>query len=302
MYIEGIAGFHPLFSLILCLGFIAELLGGLQIAAPFLGKLFGGGAPTFKDLPKNLQGASQMTVDALRQSQELRGGQINLAQQIQERDSENARKIGFFDPTSLGPEFNFLKKQQRQFKGVDLSAKSIKDLFDRKQQITQLAQQIGQQSPQLELGIANLLAQAAQTTGGGLGGAIGGVAGLLSSGLAQSKAGGGGGGILDILKGIGGGFAGGPQGASGEQFLDLPGAQQFNPQGGGGFGDAPPTDPGSFTSAGGNSLFGPPPESQLPPGVSFDQNGQLDLESVMNNPAFSALIQAIINQAAQRER
>ncbi|KKL05553.1 hypothetical protein LCGC14_2604860, partial [marine sediment metagenome] len=121
-----------------------------------------------------------MTVDALRQSQELRGGQINLAQQIQERDSENARKIGFFNPSSFGGDFGFLRKQNKQFKGADLSAKSIKDLFDRKQQITQLAQQIGQQSPQLDLGIAQLLGNAAQRASVAQSGAIGGITGLLS--------------------------------------------------------------------------------------------------------------------------
>ncbi len=284
MYIEGIAGFHPLFSLMMPLGFLGALLGGLQLASPFLGKLFGGGAPQVEDLPKNLQGASQLTVDALRQSQELRGGQIDLAQQIQERDSENARKIGFFDPTSLGPEFNFLKKQQRQFKNVDLSAKSIKDLFDRKQQITQLAQQVGQQSPQLELGIAQLLGNAAQQAGGGLGGAIGGIAGLLGGGLAQSQAGGGGGGILDILKGIGGGFAGGPQGASGEQFLGgAPQAQEFNPQGGA------------------SGLVAGPSQDILNQSITDFANANPGvLQSVINDPAFSAIIQAIIGQAGGR--
>jgi hypothetical protein len=277
MYFEaigGILGFHPLFSLMMPIGFLGTALGIAQLAAPFLGKIFGGG-PSVSDLPPNLQGASQLTIDALRQSQELRGGQIDLAQQIQERDSANARSIGFFDPTSLGPEFSFLQAQQDQFKDVDLSAKSIKDLFDRKLQITQLAQQIGSQSPNLELGIAQLLGQAAQASGGGMGGAVGGLIGMLGSGLAQNKAAGGGGGILDVLNQIGGGG-----------IPDLPGGLI---QGASGGAQAPPP------SSGGTGQAFLPPDAFGGQGGGFSND---TLSALMQDPTFSALIQNIINQAS----
>ena len=162
-------------------GFLGAALGIGKLLAPFLGSLFGGGAPEFSDLTQNTQDTSNLTTDALRQSQDLRNDFITGSQNLQNIDVENARSIGAFDPSSFGGGFDFLKGQQSQFDDVDFGARGFRSGLDRTLQIAQLAQQLGGMAPSMNLGIDNLLAQSGAQAGGGIGGAVGGAVSMLGS-------------------------------------------------------------------------------------------------------------------------
>jgi len=193
-------------------GFISALLGIGQLAAPFLGKLFGGGAPKERDLPQALQDTSKMTNEALQQAQTLRGDMVFDSQALKDIDIANARSVGAFDPTSFGSQFDFLKPQQEKFANVDFAANPLREYINRQAGIAGLAQQIGQQSSPTQLGIADLLAQGGETAGGGWGAAVG---NTLANLMGQQSLG----------QGI---FAPGAFGGGGEQVLSGPPAQNMN--------------------------------------------------------------------------
>lgn len=244
-----------------------------KFALPFLGKLFGGGAPTYDDLTKNTKDTSQMLTGALRQSQDLRGDQIAKSRELQDIDINNARSVGAFDPAAFGASaqadpdnpWAHLSSIGDTFAGADFGAKALGRGFDREQGILQLVNQIAQQAPSMNLGIDNLLMQAGAKSGAGMGTAVG-AAGT---------------GLLNFL---GDKFGGGDSGGGGGPMLGQPSFQDSGPVAEFGPMSAPsaaPPMPSSFgvgpAGAGGGGF--------LPPGSSgqgFDA---------------SALIQSIINGA-----
>jgi hypothetical protein len=162
-------------------------LGIAQLAAPFLGKIFGGGAPEFGDLTQNTQGTSNMVTDALRQSQDLRGDQISKSRDLEEIDIANARSVGGFDPRLLqqgidadpGNPFAHLAGIAAQFNDADFGAQAIARRIERENQLLALTNQIASLAPSMNLGIDQLLSNAGQQAGEGTGAGIGGlVAGL----------------------------------------------------------------------------------------------------------------------------
>ena len=255
-------------------GFLQQALSVAQLVAPFLGKLFGGGAPQFSDLTPNTQASSALTTDALRQSQDLREGAIADSQALKDIDVANARSIGAFDPTSFGEAFGFLGDQQSQFSDVDFGARGMGAGIDRTLQIAQLAQQIGAMAPSLNLGIDNLLAQSGAQAGGGFGAAIGNtLAGLGNQQAMGTGLFSGGGGQVQPLLGGEQPFAGdaGPS-------VDFSGAPQ------------PSGLPPALSQGGGGTAqalgLGPPQG-----GGGFDAN---ILQQIISSGGIPPLIQALV--------
>lgn len=259
-------------------------MGIAQLAAPFLGKLFGGGAPTFDDLGSNTKDTSNMTNNALKQAQDLRGDFISKSRDLEGIDVNNARGIGMFDPSTMGANvaadpdnpWAHLGGFGSQFAGADFGANSIRQSLGREQNAIQMAQQIGALSPSMQLGIEDLLmrggASAGAGMGQGIGGAIAGLGNQLTTGtglgalLGGGGAGGGGGGtaqgfggggIAQLLGGAPGGGGGNPLaalsqiaggGGGGPSF----GAGPAGAGGGGGF-DISPMIQGILQQAGGGN-------------------------------------------------
>lgn len=188
-------------------------LGIAQLAAPLLGGLFGGGAPTFDDLTQNTRDTSNMLTGAARQSQDLRQGQIDKSQRLRVMDIENARGVGAFDPTSLGAggfgagtgsNFGHLAGIIGQFEDADFGANAIRKSFDREMQILDRVNQMASQAASMNLGIDEMLMQGGQQAGAGVGAGIGGMLGAAGN-MATGAGFGSPGGALAGLFGGGGG-------------------------------------------------------------------------------------------------
>lgn len=197
----------------------AAALGIGKIAAPFLGALFGGGAPKFEDLTQNTQDTSNMVTGAMRQAQDLRGSNIERSQKLGGIDRKNARSVGGFDPRMMaqglaadpGNPFAHLTGIAEQFGDVDWGANALRKQFDRENQLIQLTQQIASLAPSMNLGIDQLLANAGAQAGGGWGSAVGGaIAGLGNEAT------------------LGTGLGGWLSGLGGEQVLNAPGASDIS--------------------------------------------------------------------------
>jgi len=195
--------------------FAAALSIGSKLA-PFLGSLFGGGAPEFSDLTQNTQDTSNMLTGAMRQAQDLRGDNIQLSRDLGGIDVANARSVGGFDPRMLqqgidaggGDPFAHLSQIAAQFGDADFGANALRKQFNRENQLIQLTQDIAKLAPSMNLGIDNLLANAGGKAGAGIGSAVGGaIAGLGN----EATMGTGLGGFLSSL--------------GGEQIVNAPGAQ-----------------------------------------------------------------------------
>jgi len=197
----------------------AAALGIGKFVAPFLGSLFGGSAPEFSDLTQNTQDTSHMVTGALRQAQDLRGNNVERSQKLGQMDKKNARSVGGFDPRMLqqglaadpGNPFAHLTGIAEQFGDVDWGANALRKQFDRENQLIQLTQSIGSLAPSMNLGIDQLLMNAGQQAGQGLGGAIG----NTFAGLANEAT-------------LGTGLGGWLSGLGGEQVVNAPGASNIS--------------------------------------------------------------------------
>lgn len=250
---------------------MAMALPLIQMALPFIGKLFGGGAPTFDDLTKNTKDTSNMLTGAVRQSQDLRGDQISKSRELQDIDINNARSVGGFDPAALGANFQadpdnpwaHLAGVADQFAGADFGARGLEKGFEREQGILQLVNQLASQAGSMNLGIDNMLMQGGQAAGGGMGTAVGAAGAALPGVIGALTGGGGGGGTAQGFNtggggsGLGGllgqlGVAGPAGGGGGGGIMPTSGGPSFGtgPVGsGGGAGFAPGGGGGGFDAS-----------------------------------------------------
>jgi hypothetical protein len=167
----------------------AAALGIGKFVAPFLGSLFGGGAPEFGDLTQNTKDTSNMVTGALRQSQDKRDRAGRMSNKLAKTDRQNARAVGGFDPRMLqaglaadpGNPFAHLTGIAEQFGDVDFGANALRKQFQRESQLIQLSQQIASLAPSMNMGIEQLLANAGGQAGQGMGSAVGGALAGLSN-------------------------------------------------------------------------------------------------------------------------
>jgi hypothetical protein len=224
-------------------GFLGLALGIAQIAAPLIGKLFGGGAPTFEDLTQGTKDTSRHLTNAVQQSDEQRAQARRRNDRVSDLMARNARSVGAFDPTSLGSDFAFLGPITQQFSGADFGAKSRLEQMQRGLQILDRTQQMAQQAASMNLGIDQMLMQAGGAAGQGAGAGVGNAIAALGN---QSTLGTGLGGFLSDL-------GGGAPGGGGDGFMMGPAQAEFPAFG-------PP-------SAGGTGSF---PINPAPSGGGFD--------------------------------
>jgi hypothetical protein len=117
-----------------------SLLGAAPGLIGSLAGLFQGGGGV-EDLPPQLRDIMNLQVGAGQQAQDLRGDSLTDIRNLRDMEAHNARQVGAFDPTSLGPQFSFLGPTVDQFSGVNRDAASLRNSIGPTMQLIQLAQQ-----------------------------------------------------------------------------------------------------------------------------------------------------------------